>query len=405
MRFADMLTALQHMDIHFLKRQGHSVRQIARLTGHARNTVRAILKAEGLRPPQTRSRPTKLDEHHDYLRERAATGLSAVRLFTELQTRGYHGGIHAVRRFLARIEARQRAAQLTVRFETGPGEQAQVDWKHAGVFTDPQGRTVKVYAFVMVLGFSRALYVQFTTSMALPLLLACHEAAFAFFGGVPRRILYDNMKQVRVGPGQLHPQLLDFAAHHGFTPSTHRAYRPRTKGKVERAIQYLDGSLLQGREFADVPALNAFARHWCEHTANARVHATTKEKPAVLLAKEQLAPARTAYPFLETRQVDAGSFVAWRGSRYSVPPVHVGRTVAVLGAHGRVQVRLGETIIAEHAQAAKSGQTLADPAHLAEVWKLSVPGGADRPPPPNWKLTFDAQVPVRPLAAYAEVSA
>ena len=115
MRFADMLTALQHMDLHFLKRQVHSVRQIARLTGHARNTVRAILKAEGLRPPQTRSRPTKLDEHHDYLRERAATGLSAVRLFTELQTRGYHGGIHAVRRFLARIEARQRAVNEQIK--------------------------------------------------------------------------------------------------------------------------------------------------------------------------------------------------------------------------------------------------------------------------------------------------
>lgn len=402
-----MLSCADYMDLHHLQREGLSVRAIARRTGHSRNTVRKLLRAPT--PPQYHSpkRDSQLDPYKDHLRRRYLEhGLSAVRLLAEIRPMGYAGSVDLIRRFLRTLRAeRQRAAQLTVRFETGPGEQAQVDWKHAGVFTDPQGHTVKVYAFVMVLGFSRALYVQFTTSMALPLLLACHEAAFACFGGVPRRILYDNMKQVRVGPGQLHPQLLDFAAHHGFTPSTHRAYRPRTKGKVERAIQYLDGSLLQGREFADVPALNAFARHWCEHTANARVHATTKEKPAVLLAKEQLAPARAAYPFLETRQVDAGSFVAWRGSRYSVPPAHVGRPVAVVGAHGRVQVRLGETIIAEHAQAAKSGQTLADPAHLAEVWKLSVPGGADRPPPPNWKLTFDAQVPVRPLAAYAEVSA
>lgn len=109
------------MDIHFLKRQGHSVRQIARLTGHSRNTVRAVLKAEGLRTPQSRQRKTKLDEHHDYLRERAASGLTAVRLLTELQARGYQGGIHAVRRFLAQLEERAHAARrATVRYETGP---------------------------------------------------------------------------------------------------------------------------------------------------------------------------------------------------------------------------------------------------------------------------------------------
>ena len=402
-----MLSCADYMDLHQLQREGLSLRAIARRTGHSRNTVRKLLRAQT--PPQYHAprRDSRLDPHKEHLQRRYLEhGLSAVRLLAEIQPMGFAGSIDLVRRFLRTLRVeRQRTGKLTVRFETGPGEQAQVDWKHAGVFTDPQGRPIKVYAFVMVLSFSRAIFVQFTASMALPVLLACHEAAFGFFGGVPRRILYDNMKQVRLGPGLLHPHLLDFAAHHGFTPSTHRAYRPRTKGKVERAIQYLDGSLLQGREFADLAGLNAFARHWCEHTANARVHATTKEKPAVLLAKENLAPARAAYPFIETRQVDAGSFVAWHGSRYSVPPAHVGRTVAVSGALGRVSVRLGETIIAEHPQAAKSGQSVADPAHLAEVWKLSVPGGTDRPPPPNWKLTFDAQVPVRPLTAYTEVGA
>lgn len=402
-----MLSCADYMDLHQLQREGLSLRAIARQTGHSRNTVRRLLRAST--PPQYHSpkRDSQLDAYKEHLQRRYLEhGLSAVRLLAEIQPMGYVGSVDLVRRFLRTLRAeRQRTGKLTVRFETGPGEQAQVDWKHAGVFTDPQGGTVKVYAFVMVLSFSRAIFAQFTTSMALPVLLACHEAAFAFFGGVPRRILYDNMKQVRVGPGQLHPQLLDFAAHHGFTPATHRAYRPRTKGKVERAIQYLDGSLLQGREFADVPALNAFARHWCEHTANARIHATTKAQPTVLLAKEALAPAHAAYPFLETRQVDAGSFVAWRGSRYSVPPAHVGRTVAVVGAHGRVLVRLGETIVAEHVQATKSGQTIADPAHLAEVWKLSVPGGQTKPPPPHWRLTFDAAVPTRSLSAYAEANA
>lgn len=135
-----MLTPAEHMDIHFLKRQGHSVRQIARLTGHARNTVRTILRSGGLRTPEPRRRKTKLDPHLDYLRERAATGLSAVRLLAELQARGYAGGIHAVRRFLAGLEQRQQArGRATVRYETGPGEQAQVDWKHVGTFANARG--------------------------------------------------------------------------------------------------------------------------------------------------------------------------------------------------------------------------------------------------------------------------
>jgi transposase len=157
------------MDIHFLKRQGHSMRQIARLTGHSRNTVRAILKAEGLRAPQPRQRKTKLDAHLDYLRERAATGLSAVRLLEELQAKGYQGGIHAVRRFLAGLEQRQRSAdRATVRYETGPGEQAQVDWKHVGTFPNAKGELITISAFVMVLSYSRAIFVRFVTSMQLP---------------------------------------------------------------------------------------------------------------------------------------------------------------------------------------------------------------------------------------------
>lgn len=395
------------MDIHFLKREGLSIREIARRTGHSRNTVRKLLRAG--QPPRFHApkRASQLDPYKAHLTQRYREhGLSAVRLLAEIAPMGYSGSVDVVRRFLATLKTDHRhERRLTVRFETAPGEQAQVDWQHAGVFTDPAGRTIKVYAFVLVLSFSRVLHVRFTTSMALPELLACHEVAFAALGGVPRRILYDNMKQVRLGPGQLHPQLVDFAAHHGFTPSTHRAYRPRTKGKVERAIRYLDDNLLKGRSFADLDELNAFARHWCEHTANQRVHATTKEKPADLLTREGLAPVREPYPFVQPRQVDAESFVSYRGSRYSVPPAHVGRTVTLESVHGRIIVRLGDVIIAEHAAATRKGQTVADPAHVAEVWKLSVPGGAAKPPPPSWRLTFESQVPVRPLTAYGEVSA
>lgn len=405
-----MLAALQHMDIHFLKRQGHSVRQIARLTGHSRNTVRAVLKAEGLRMPKPRQRKTKLDAHHGYLRERAASGLTAVRLLAELQARGYTGGIHAVRRFLADLEERANATRrATVRYETGPGEQAQVDWKHVGTFADAQGRPVTISAFVMVLSFSRAIYVRFVTSMSLPVLIDCHLEAFGFFGGVPAAILYDNMKQVRLDPQRWNPAFLDFAAHCGFTPKTHRPYRPRTKGKVERAIHYLDQSFLHDRRFADLADLNAQGLHWCRHTANVRLHATTQRRPDELLAVElsQLAPIAQLRPYAPavSRKVDAEALVAYRGSRYSVPPEHVGQLVSVQSLGGKITVKAGELIVAEHAPIAK-GHSQIDPAHLQALWKQTVARAtAERhAPPPRCTVTFTQPVEQRPLSVYAEVA-
>lgn len=400
-----MLSCVDYMDIHFLKREGLSIRGIARKSGHSRNTVRKHLRTDNTPRFHSPRRPSKLDAFKAHLEARwKEHRLSAVRLLEEIRPMGYTGSVDAVRRFLRTLRADDgRAGKLTVRFETAPGEQAQVDWQHAGVFTDPRGRTIKVYAFVMVLSFSRALFVRFTTSMALPALLACHEEAFRHLGGVPRRILYDNMKQVRIGPGKLHAQLCDFAAHHGCMPSTHRPYRPRTKGKVERAIHYLDGSLLRGRVFANLDELNAFAWHWCEHTANRRVHATTKARPCDLLRDEKLQPPRGPWPFAEPRKVDQESFVSWRGSRYSAPPAHAGKTVFVSASAGRVFIRAGELIVAEHPEASKPGQSVADPAHLAEVWRLSVPGPhGDKTP--SWRLSFETAVPVRPLSVYAEVA-
>lgn len=405
-----MLAALQHMDIHFLKRQGHSVRQIARLTGHARNTVRAILKAGSLRAPQSRQRQTKLDPHHDYLRERAGTGLSAVRLLAELQARGYQGGIHAVRRFLAGLEERATAAaRATVRYETGPGEQGQVDWKHVGTFADAQGRPVTISAFVMVLSFSRAIYVRFVTSMSLPVLIDCHLEAFAFFGGVPAAILYDNMKQVRLDPQRWNPAFLDFAAHCGFTPKTHRPYRPRTKGKVERAIHYLDQSFLLGSRFADLDDLNARGLHWCRHTANARIHATTRRRPDELLAVElaHLAPAARLRPYAPAvaRKVDAEALIAYHGGRYSVPPEHVGQLVSVQSLGGRITVKAGELIVAEHTPVPK-GHSQINPGHLQALWKQTVARATTEryAPPPRCTVVFAQAVEQRPLSVYAEVA-
>jgi transposase len=247
------------MDIRQLTREGHSIRSIARVTGLSRNTIRRVLRGEHDLKRKSSSRASKLDPYHEYLRKRRAEcPLSAVRLMAEIRPMGYEGSIGTLRRYLATLDDdARRERKLTVRFETPPGHQAQVDWGYAGTMLDAHGRSRPVYVFIFVLSYSRVLHIRFTTSMNLETLIDCHRRAFAHLGGWPKQILYDNMKQVRIGPGTWNAAFLDFSNHHGFTPKTHRPYRPRTKGKVERAVEYVKDSFILGRQFVDLNELNA----------------------------------------------------------------------------------------------------------------------------------------------------
>lgn len=408
-----MIKVDQFMDIHDLKRQGHSIRDIARLSGLSRNAVRKALRGEHTLRMKQAPRASQLDPFKEYLRERyEAHGLSAVRLIDEIRPLGYQGSIATLRRYLRTLKrSTERAAKLTVRFETPPGRQAQADWAYCGRFPDADGKPIAVYAFVMVLGYSRQLFVRFTTSMRLGELIECHQEAFAYFGGWPQTILYDNMKQVKLSAFQWNERFLDFARHYGFTPKTHRAYRPRTKGKVERAVDYVKDNFLTGRTFHGLDELNAQARHWLATTANVRIHGTTQRRPVDLFVEEQPALAAydslPAYRFIDPapRQVSWESLVSFQGSRYSVPPQYAGTTVAVAAVGGQIIVRAGDAIIAEHKQAAAAGQCIVEKDHLAELWKITeqqvrVPEGSAR-----WRIDFTPVVERLPLSAFEEVVA
>lgn len=396
-----MLRLEEWMDIKDLYRQGHSIREIARVTGRCRKTVRLVLRQKAPSPYKQPPRASKLDPFKPYLAQRyEACSLSGVRLTQEIQAMGFDGSVDIVQRYLRTLAADRRTQQrATVRFETPPGQQAQVDWAHCGKLGDQS-----VYAFLMVLGFSRMLYVEFTLSMDLPTLLQCHKNAFAYLGGWTQTLLYDNMKQVKLGPDQFHPLFLDFAHYYGFTPKTHRIRRPRTKGKVERMVDYLKESFLKGRSFADLADMNAQGRHWLDNTANVRLHATTGQRPVDLWHQEGLTALASLpeYPLhaIAARKVDAEGFVRLGGSRYSVPPAHVGQTVTLLHLGQKVLVRAGDLVVAEHACAPKPGSCMADPAHLAELWKLST-----RVSPPSAPLAWQQTEPVvevRSLTIYEE---
>jgi len=404
---AAMIQLEQLMDILDLHRQGHSLRAIARMTGLARNTVRKVLRGQHGLKRQPAERASKLDPFKDYLRRRRAEHpLSAVRLIAEIQPMGYTGSLPTLRRFLATLDDQAvRAHKLTVRFETPPGQQAQADWAHAGHLAGPDGRPRPVYAFTFVLSFSRMLFVHFTHSMALAELLDCHRRAFAYLGGWPRSILYDNMKQVRLGPGRFNEAFLDFARHYGFTPKTHRPYRPRTKGKVERMVDYVKDGFLLGRAVADLDDLNGQIRAWLGETANVRVHATTGRRPVDLWPEEGLTPCGSVpdYQFLDPvrRTVSFEALVHFRGSRYSVPPAYAGRPVAVAAAGGVVLVRAGDAVIAEHREAARPGQCVVAKDHLAELWKVT--HEQTRRPPLAGRRGIDPEVQQVDLRRFEEV--
>ena len=404
-----MLNMEEWMDIKGLHGQGYSIRKITEVTGYSRNTVRRKLRE---RTPQAFSmgpRTTKLDAYKDYVQRRFnECGLSGTRLIDEIKPMGYTGSIDTVRRFLATLRPMNAAAKkATVRFETPPGQQAQADWAYCGRFADNDGKMTAIYAFVFVLGFSRSLFVRFTTSMDVRVLIECHQRAFEYLGGWPREILYDNMKQVRVGPNQWNPLFLDFANHYGFTIKTHRVRRPRTKGKVERMVFYVKDNFLNGRSFSDLDDLNTQALHWLENTANARMHATTRCRPADLLAQEGLTPISStpAYKVCPSwsMTVNAESFVRVQGSRYSVSPAHVGQSVFVTLREQKIIIRSGDLIIAEHDKADKKGSCVALKEHLSDLWKLSLANA--RGPLPHWQMSFRQEVAAAQLNQYDALAA
>jgi transposase len=403
--------------IHDLYRKGVSISEIARRTGHDRKTIRSVLQQPVVPVPKpARPRPRKIDPFIPYLEQRIADGvLNARKLCRELQARGYPGRETQVRLFLKPYrQARQAAA--TVRFETPPGQQAQVDWGHFGVI-DHYGKRRPLYAFVMALGFSRAMYLEFTVSADSAWFLRCHLHAFHYFGGTPREVLHDNLKTAVVARGMdgtihWHPPYLDFARYYGFTPRACQPYRAQTKGKVESGIRYVRGNFWVGLTFVDLADLNAQARVWLDTVANVRVHGTTGIPPFARLAEEALLPL-VDKPDYDTSLVgyrwsSADCLVSYDGNYYSVPAAAARQRLLVRETEG------GELIVAtvegaelaRHRLLAGSNQRVVLPAHYAGVVPLSpfrARAGARQilPAPTHAMFVPDAPVvEVRPLADY-----
>jgi transposase len=367
-----------------LYRKGLSISEIARETGYDRKTVRRMIE-EPLVPDKQPGQPPryKLGPYVEYLRNRINEGvLNASKLYDEIRLQGYKGSSSQLRAFVHPFRV-ARQTQATVRYETAPGEQAQADWGHFG-FINHRGHQRRLYAFLMTLGWSRTMYAEFTVSTDASWWLRCHIHAFAYFGGIPKLVLHDNLKTAvleRDAGGSIHwhPRYLDLANYYGFTPKACQPYRAQTKGKVESGVKYLRNNFWLGLHFTDLHDLNRQVRTWLDTIANMRVHGTTGDVPWLRLPREDLQPV-AGKPAYDTsifgyRRSSNDCFISYDGNFYSVPAVYHSQALPVREREDGILFvynAQGDEI-AHHRLSEGFNQRIVDPAHFKSIASLARP--------------------------------
>ena len=270
-------------------RQGLTIAQTARALGLDPRTVVTWVARSRFEPRRSRPRGSVLDPFKPRITRLLDTHpYSAQQIFQRLREDGYRGGVTILRDYVRRIRPSKRPVYLKLDF--APGECAQVDWGAYGTVAVGNTRR-RLSFFVMVLAFSRQMYVEFTVSQTMEHFLACHEHAFAAFGGVPAKIMVDNLKsavlQRLAGAAPVfNPRYLDFARHHGFAIEACNVARGNEKGRVGQ-VWATSKNFLHGLELTDFSTIHAAAQVWLDTIANVRIHGATQQRPVDLLAQER----------------------------------------------------------------------------------------------------------------------
>jgi transposase len=364
-----------------LKALGWGSKRIAAELGCARNTVRRWLAEGDWRPCASASRSKKLDGLSDWIAERFRRhGGNADVVRQELASeKGLIVSLRTVERATARLRRELiAAARATLRFETHPGEQLQIDFGERRV--EIGDVAVKVFFFVATLGYSRRLHVRAYGHERQDSWFDGLESAFRAFGGVPREVLLDNAKALILhhDPASrevvLHPRLHAFARHWGFRIRACAPYRARTKGKDERGVGYVKRNAIAGRRFASWSAMEAHLEAWTREIADARVHGTTGETPRERFERDEAVALRSLAgtpPFMTARdllrRVGADCAIEVDGNAYSVPWRLIGERVRVTVGSGSVRVLHAGQEVAVHAELKGRYGRSTDDQHLAGI--------------------------------------
>ena len=352
--------------------KGLKATQIASALGLDERTTRKWMAVERYRPRQSAPRASKLDAFRDrigaWLERHPFT---AAQIFQKLRQEGYDGGVTIVKDYVRRVRPPRPPAFLSLSF--APGECAQVDWGQYGTIAAGSTRR-RLSFFVLTMGFSRLMYVTFTLAEKMEQWLACHVRAFEFLGGVPRRVMIDNLRSAVLchPPGAtacFHPRYRELAAHFGFEPVACPLGQAHHKGRVERSVGYIKHNLLDGLEIIGRPALELEARRWLEEVANQRLHRDTRRKPIELFTAEEK-PALLLLPLASfdtsvTLPVRASRQfrVEYDGNRYSVPSEYAGQVLTLKAYADRLLFYHQHNLIAEHPRSYDRAQDVSNPDH------------------------------------------
>jgi len=399
------------MEIRADHQKGLSYSELGRKYNIDRRTAKKYAESES-RPEYvlTDSKPSKLDPYKAqivmWLEE---APYSAMRIWEKIKEQGFEGSYSVVKHFV-RGKKEQLNEQATVRFETMPGLQAQMDW---AFFEDyrvrENGEEKKLYCFLMILGYSRMQYIEFVTDMSTDTLIRCHVNAFRYFGGYPEEILYDNMKQVVIKrlmkqeESTLNRQFEDFAGFYGFKPILCRPYRGQTKGKIERTVRYVRENFMVGIHYKGMDDLNGQALAWC-NKVNAKEHGTTGDIPFQRMKKERLNPLIREYIIdkINLRRVQKDCIISYGGNQYSVPSEYAGKDVAVVALGNTLAVYHEGKQVAVHRISYQKKDMVVNPHHYQ---RLTIKQSFDVE---NTLLTgddtIDTPVAVHDLSIYDEVA-
>jgi transposase len=350
---------------------------IAAELGVHHDAVRGAIEAERFIRPGAVLRASMLDAYKPFVAETLEQHprLRATRLFEMIRDRGYRGSVVQLRRHVATIRPTPREAFL--RLVTLPGEQAQVDWGHFGTIRVGHAKR-PLSCFVMVLSWSRAVFARFALDQTLESFMRAHVEALAAFGGVPRTILYDNLKTVvldRAGDHvRFNEAMLLMAGHYHFAPKPCAPYRGNEKGKVERTIQYLRHGFFAARRFSSVEDLNAQLAEWIKRVAHARKvpgdpagrlvsAALEEERPLLLALPEHPWNCELVKPVASGKQ----PYIRFDRNDYSIPHWLAGKPLTLVASETLVRITNGSHVFATHARSYDEKQVIEDHAHIEEL--------------------------------------
>ena len=338
---------------------------MARIMGCDPRTVKRYL--EGYEPKKKRKilKKSKLDEFKETIISKLEIGCTSMAIFKFIQKDGYTGSYSLVADFVQKHKVEQ-IKKATIRFETAPGLQAQVDWKENLKMISKQGELFEVDIFLMVLGYSRTKFVKLTSNKTQKTLFECMNEAFKYFGGIPKEIVFDNMATVvdrvnsRIGNVKLNTKFVQYSKDIGFNPITCRIYRPQTKGKVESLAKLVDRLQVYNHEFETYEELEKIVKMFMNEINN-EISQGTNMKPIERLTKETkyLLPLPNqeilnAYTTSSKEyKVSKESMIAYKGQKYSVPTYLIGKSVSVKETDEYIHIYYTTNLITKHKKSKK----------------------------------------------------